>query len=75
MDPDLSKHRLGGDGVRLTSVQPHPYVTTLTAKIGEFGEVPALTRPNASRCVPIKPRYYRGTVMGTLCSWCHDGST
>ena len=41
----------GGDGVRLTSVQPHPNTSTITAKIGGISE--GLPLP-LSECVPLR---------------------
>lgn len=41
----------GGAGVRLTSVQPHPNTSTITAKIREFSEgLPV----RLSECVPLR---------------------
>ena len=41
----------GGDGVRLTRVQPHPDTSTITAKIGRFSEGLPL---RLSECVPLR---------------------
>ncbi len=43
--------RYGGDGVRLTIIQPHPDTSTITAKIGGFSE--GLLLP-LSECVPLR---------------------